>query len=149
VVAPDVLANHINPGSLEIHDSMASLLLVDDDFDMVDTCAEVLRSEGHHVRVARNGEEGLAQVEDDLPDLVLCDVDMPVLDGPNMAFRMFSHDVGQEEIPILLVSGAPDLRGIAEKVGTPYFLAKPFSVEQLLARVGRVLEERLPPRPRP
>jgi CheY-like chemotaxis protein len=128
---------------------MASLLLVDDDFDLGDTCAEVLRFEGHRVRVARNGEEGLAQVEDDLPDLILCDVEMPVLDGPTMVLRMFLHDLGQEQIPILLISGAQDLGGIAEKVGTPYFLAKPFSVEQLVAWVARVLEERLPPRPRP
>lgn len=126
---------------------MANLLLVDDDFDMVDVCADVLCSEGHDVRVARNGEDGVAQVQTDMPDLILCDVEMPILDGPNMALRLFLQDAGREKIPILLSSGAQDLRRVAEKVGTPYFISKPFTVEQLVALVARALAERIAPTP--
>jgi CheY-like chemotaxis protein len=127
---------------------MADLLIVDDDFDIADACADILRSEGHSVRVAKNGEEGLAFVAERLPDLIVCDVEMPVVDGPSMALRLFLLNVGREKIPIVLSSGVHDLRKVAERVGTPYFVAKPFSGEQLLALVMRALAHRVAPKPR-
>ena len=58
---------------------MADLLLVDDDSDAAQTLSEVLRAEGHAVRIARNGEQGLAELARRLPDAVLLDVEMPCL----------------------------------------------------------------------
>jgi CheY-like chemotaxis protein len=84
---------------------MADLLVVDDDDDIGDMLADILRELGHTVRVGRNGEQGLTLLEERLPDAVLLDVEMPALTGPQMAVRMFLHDVGQEEIPIVLQSG--------------------------------------------
>jgi CheY-like chemotaxis protein len=127
---------------------MADLLVVDDDLDMADVCSEVLRWRGHTVRLARNGEEGLAEISKGFPDLIVCDVEMPILTGPEMAYRMLLRDAGQEKIPILLSSGVQDLWSVAEQVGTPYFLAKPFTVESLVAMVERALAERIPPTPR-
>lgn len=127
---------------------MANLLLIDDDLDLADVFAEVLRAEGHTVRVARNGKEGLARLAEEKPDLIICDVEMPVLNGPDMAFQIFLRDAGEELIPILLTSGVADLHRVAEKVGTPYFLGKPFSVEQLLDAMRRALFERKPPQRR-
>ena len=127
---------------------MANILVVDDDPDMADCCAEVLRLEGHSAVIARNGAEGLTLVSADKPDLILLDVEMPVLNGPDMAYRLFIDDAGQELIPILLASGVLDLRSAAEEVGTPSFLGKPFSVKQLLAAVALALAERTAPRPR-
>jgi CheY-like chemotaxis protein len=126
---------------------MASLLIVDDDLDLADVLAEVLRSEGHEVRVARDGKEGLARLTDKKPDVILCDVEMPVLTGPEMAVQILLHDAGLEEIPILLTSGVPDLRRVADAVGTPYFLGKPVSFERLVAKLNQMLRERTPPRP--
>lgn len=106
--------------------AMAHLLLVDDDSDVVEAFAEVLRAEGHKVRTARTGEEGLLALRAaPLPDLVVLDVDMPVLGGPGMAHQMLLHDAGEEKIPILLVSGSDNLPQIARRMGTPYFLRKP------------------------
>ncbi len=127
---------------------MASLLLVDDDLDMADTLADVLRSEGHSVRLAHDGREGLAEVEAAFPDLIVCDVEMPNLTGPDMAYRIFLRDAGAEKIPILLISGVRDLREVAAHVGTKYFLTKPVSVERLLAVLAHALVERAPPQPR-
>jgi CheY-like chemotaxis protein len=126
---------------------MANVLLVDDDVDVADVFAEVLCAEGYSVRVAHNGREGLASLTAPLPDLVICDVEMPVLNGPDMAYQVFLRDLGAEKIPILLASGAADLQRIAERVGTPYYLAKPFTVEQLRPVLDRALTEKIPPRP--
>ncbi len=125
---------------------MAHLLLVDDDSDLVEAFAELLRAEGHEVRTARTGEEGLLALRAaPLPDLVVLDVDMPVLGGPGMAHQMLLHDAGEEKIPILLVSGSDSLAQIARRMGTPYFLRKPCDVGQFLDILGRALRERSAP----
>jgi DNA-binding NtrC family response regulator len=126
---------------------MADLLVVDDDMDVADSLADVLRDEGHIVRTARNGTHGLELLGERLPDAVLLDVEMPLLTGPEMAMRMLLNDCGQEEIPVILQSGVKDLTAIAALVQTPYFLGKPFTIEQMLSTLERALVERVPPRP--
>jgi DNA-binding NtrC family response regulator len=122
---------------------MAHVLLVDDDNDVVETYADFLRSEGHEVRTAGTGEEGLLALRAaPLPDVVVLDVDMPVLGGPGMAHKMLLHDAGEEKIPILLMSGREDLPRIAAQMGTQYFLKKPAEGEKLLNMLSRALRER-------
>jgi two-component system nitrogen regulation response regulator NtrX len=129
-------------------DRMADLLVVDDDADVGDLLAEVLRDEGHVVRTARDGSQGLESLAERLPDAVLLDVEMPSLTGPQMALRMFLNDCGQEEIPIILQSGCKDLGAVAAVVQTPYFLSKPFTVGEMLSMLARALIERVAPRAR-
>jgi CheY-like chemotaxis protein len=87
----------------------AELLLVDDDADAAEALAEALETEGYRVRMAGDGQKGLARLDEGLPDMVVLDVEMPVLDGPAMALQMFLTDGGREKIPILLCSGIRDL----------------------------------------
>ncbi|GAC1351315.1 MAG: hypothetical protein NVS3B20_01640 [Polyangiales bacterium] len=125
---------------------MAHLLLVDDDFDVVEIYADFLREEGHEVRTAGTGEEGLAALRAaPLPDAVVLDVDMPVLGGPGMAHKMLLHDAGEEKIPILLMSARENLPLIARQMRTPYFLKKPAEIEHFLALLARALRERNAP----
>jgi len=126
---------------------MADLLIVDDDSDLADLLAETLRAEGHAVRVAHDGREGLRRSDEQPPDLVLLDVEMPRMSGPGMAHQLLLHDCGLEKVPIVLVSGLVDLPRIAELVGTPYFLPKPYDAEAILEVVERALAERVPPMP--
>ncbi len=125
------------------------MLIVDDDEDVAWAVEQLVLSAGHTVRVAADGEAGLAALAERAPDVVILDVEMPLLDGPGMAYRMFVHDAGLEEIPIVLLSGVFELHKVAERVGTPYFTPKPFDPRQLLALVQRALTERAPPRPQP
>src|SRR5687768_9394612 len=81
--------------------NMADILLVDDDNDLVEALADLLRAKGHDVHTAATGEEGLRVLRSaSLPDALVLDVDMPVLGGPGMAHKMLLHDVGEEWIPI-------------------------------------------------
>ena len=133
---------------LESRTIMASVLIVDDDSDSVELCAELLVSAGHRVQTGRNGAEGLKSLDRGaLPDCILLDVEMPVLSGPEMAHQMRLHDAGRERIPILLVSGRRDLAEVAGRMGTPYFLAKasPDYATALLEILDRALRERRPP----
>jgi CheY-like chemotaxis protein len=127
---------------------MANVFIVDDSSDTVEVTAELLESAGHRVRTGRNGEEGLrALASGPLPDCVLLDVDMPVLNGPEMAHRMLLHDAGEERIPILFVSGRGDLSAVAGRMGTPYFLRKATTdyAESLVKMLDRALSERRAP----
>jgi CheY-like chemotaxis protein len=124
---------------------MAELCIVDDDADIAETLSEFLRDEGHRVRVAANGEEGLRLLDEGFPDLVLLDVEMPELDGPGMAHRMFLQNLGRENVPIVFLSGVADLHRVAARVGTPYYLPKPFSLERLLQVLSRALVARVAP----
>ena len=126
---------------------MADLLIVDDDEDILEALAELLASEGHHVCVAHDGIEGLKCLDAEHVDLILLDVEMPRLTGPEMAYEIFVRDAGNERIPIVLLSGKLGLDSVAKAIGTPYFVPKPSSADQLCASIERALTERTPPHP--
>lgn len=128
---------------------MSDVLVVEDDPDVSWALVELLESEGHVVRAAEDGMQGLRCLAERLPDVVLLDVEMPRLTGPEMAYRMFVNNLGMENVPIVLVSGVAGLRDLAGRIGTPYFLPKPFDLHRLLDMVARALRERELPRPCP
>jgi DNA-binding NtrC family response regulator len=127
---------------------MADLLIIDDDVDSVEALAEIMRDQGHDVRVGFNGRDGLRLAHERTPQLALLDVEMPILDGPGMAYEMFIHDMGLEDVPLVLLSGVTKLKELAGEIGTPYFLGKPYRFEQVVALVQKALAESKPPRPR-
>jgi DNA-binding NtrC family response regulator len=125
---------------------MARLLLVDDDNDIVEALGDLLRREGHDVHSASTGEEGLVVLRaSSLPDALILDVDMPILGGPGMAHKMLLHDVGEEDVPIILMSANPNLSEVARKMGTSYVVKKPTTIDAFLAVLDRALRERRGP----
>ena len=84
---------------------MADVLIIDDDLDSADALAELFRAEGHDVRVGYNGQDGLRLAQERIPQVALLDVEMPLLDGPGMAYEMLLRDMGLENIPVVFLSG--------------------------------------------
>lgn len=125
--------------------SAARILIVDDDVDMGEILAEILTARGYEVRVARDGEEGILRMREELPDLLVLDVEMPRLDGPGVAYRMLIENAGMQLVPVVLVSGVVGLAGVAARVGTPYCIAKPAAIAPLMVLIERALAERIPP----
>jgi CheY-like chemotaxis protein len=128
---------------------MADLLVVDDESELAELLAVLFEAVGHTVRVAYNGHEGLRLIAERQPDLVLLDVEMPLVTGPEMSCEMIIRDCGQELIPIVLLSGVTNLFQVAARVGTPYFLRKPFAADAVSQLVESALAERRPPLPAP
>jgi CheY-like chemotaxis protein len=126
---------------------MANILLVEDDPAVLMTLSFILETEGHVVRAAANGFEGLRCMKECTPELTVSDIEMPVLDGPSMALEIFYEDHGLEKVPLIILSGFPDISLIARQVGTPYFLSKPFEIDALSRLVEQALRERIPPIP--
>jgi two-component system cell cycle response regulator DivK len=127
---------------------MATVLIVDDNADIRTLLATVVEMAGHQVREASDGRKAVEAAAANRPDLMLVDVEMPVLTGPEMAYELFLRNFGLEKIPIILFSGIVGLYEIAERVGTPYFLGKPCSPDVLLGMVERALREHVSPQPK-
>jgi DNA-binding NtrC family response regulator len=129
-------------------DTLADVLIVDDDPDLTDTLANIVGLRGHRTRVAHDGREALAHVSEQRPDILLCDVEMPRLDGPDIAWLLHLRNCGDELIPVVLLSGVVDLARVADGVGTPYFLRKPYELSAIVQLLERALNERIAPTPR-
>ncbi len=123
---------------------MANVLMVDDDADVAEMMAFVLERAGHEVRRAVDGEDGLRILHEVHPDVIVLDVEMPRLTGPEMVRRILLQDAGTEKIPVVLVSGVVELEALARRVGVPYSLVKPCSADALRRTVDLALRERLP-----
>lgn len=129
---------------------MPRILIVDDDSAIRQNLAELLEGSGFSVRVAANGQEGLAAARIDVPDLILCDIMMPVLDGLALADQLRSHPT-TAHIPVVFLTGKAeqaDLRAGLD-LGAEDYLTKPCRIEKVLSvirmRLARrqVIEERL------
>ena len=124
------------------------VLIVDADPDIAKGFHGILKAEGHDVRLARTAEEGMRLLAvPPLPDVIILDDDLPILNGPGMAQQMRLHRGGEENIPIVLISAQVDLPEVAARMGTPYFLLKPCDVDALLNLLHRALRERAAPSP--
>lgn len=123
------------------------ILMVDDNLELIEIFAELLRRAGHVVRTVGSGEEGLKLLRTTpLPDVVVLDVDMPPgMSGPAMAHQMFLHDAGQEDITVVLVSGNEDLAAVAKRMRTPYWMTKPANLAGFLTILKRVRVENTAP----
>src|SRR4051812_7712234 len=113
------------------------VLVVDDDEDLLATMEDLLRLRGYNVVTAANGQEALARVDERLPELILLDMRMPVMDGWQFvsAFRL-AHQV---PTPIVVVTAAPDAQSRAQQVEANAWLSKPFDVKDLFATIERYL----------
>jgi CheY-like chemotaxis protein len=115
-----------------------TVLIVDDDPDMLETCVRILRLSGHDSLTATGGEEALALLRGRLPDLILADLRMPGMDGLTLLTR--ARQVAPH-VPVVIVTGYGSLETarLAREAGAAAFLAKPFSVGELRGLVARVL----------
>jgi CheY-like chemotaxis protein len=113
---------------------MRRVLVVDDNSALRGIVAEVLRDEGYGVDTAGDGAEALAKVREDPPDAVVCDLMLPVLDGPGFVEACRGDPVGRA-IPIMLVSSVDTVATVARQLPVQGYLAKPFDLENLVATV--------------
>jgi two-component system, OmpR family, response regulator len=114
------------------------ILVVDDEASITELVAMALRYEGFTVQAVQNGREALDAVTAFAPDLVVLDIMMPGLDGFEVARRVRN---GSSVLPILFLTardGTEDkVRGLT--LGGDDYMTKPFSVEELVARIRAIL----------
>jgi CheY-like chemotaxis protein len=118
-------------------DATPLVLIVDDDPDMLAVEEDALLARGYRVEKAGNGEEALKRVAEAMPQLILLDMRMPVMDGWNFA-RAVRERYGRR-IPIVVVTAAEDSKLRADEIGAEGELGKPFELDTLYAVVNDVL----------
>lgn len=116
---------------------MASILLVEDDPDLRRLVARALADGGHHVDSAANAMGGLKMATTDAFDLIVLDLGLPDLDGRDL-LRMI-RAVSRVPIIVATARGADDVVVSTLDAGADDYIVKPFSVQQLQARVRAVL----------
>ena len=121
--------------------SDAHILIVDDDRTTRFVIRNVMEDAGHFVLEAKNGEEALKIFNEQLPDLILMDANMPVMDGFSTCHQLRKHPEGSQ-IPILIITGLDDEHSIerAFAVGATDYIPKPVNIAVLGKRVERLLE---------
>lgn len=116
---------------------MPTILIVEDDYLIAEMLAMLLEDEGYRVVTAQHGAEGLDCLATASIDVVLCDIMMPVLDGPDFCRAMQAHP-GFKNIPLIFMSAALET---SVGNGCPYaaFLHKPVDLDTLLATINDAL----------
>ncbi|HSD22044.1 MAG TPA: response regulator [Anaeromyxobacter sp.] len=114
-----------------------SVLVVEDDPDLLALLEMILQDAGHSVRTAPEGAAALARVAEEMPGAILLDMRMPGMNGWDFAHE-FRARYGRA-CPIVVVTAAENARARAEEIGAEGWLSKPFEIEDVLETVARHL----------
>lgn len=115
------------------------ILAIDDTATLRALLSLCLRDAGHEVVEAENGAEGIAKFEKHQPQLVITDLNMPVMDGIEFTRACREHpDGGSTPIVILTTESGADLKSEGRRAGATAWMVKPFAPETLLALVAQL-----------
>ncbi|WP_427968039.1 response regulator transcription factor [Altererythrobacter sp.] len=120
------------------------IALVDDDRNILTTVSIALQAEGFVTRVYSDGETALRALLDNPPDLAVFDIKMPKMDGLELLRKMREHSA----IPVIFLTSKDDERDeeVGLELGADDYIAKPFSLRLLLARIRAILRRSDPTR---
>jgi CheY-like chemotaxis protein len=118
---------------------MASILIVEDHPTMRDAMRLVLEEDGHQVEEASDGEVGIAMVRDHAPDVVLLDLNIPVVSGDEVLETLKADPTTSEVLVVVVTATGEEGRRKALSRGADGYITKPFSPLALLRTVERVL----------
>jgi two-component system nitrogen regulation response regulator NtrX len=118
---------------------MEKILIIDDERSIRNTLQEILSLEDFQVSIAENGKEGLEKIKSDAPQVVMCDIKMPGMDGIELLETLSSS---HPELPIIMISGHGDIETAVEslKKGAFDYLQKPLDLNRVLVTVRNALD---------
>jgi CheY-like chemotaxis protein len=111
---------------------MPTVLVVDDEFGIVELFEAILQDEGYRVLTAVNGKLALEILANERPDLIFLDFMMPVMDGPSV-LRAIARNPELVGVPIVLMSSMLEPAVRERCSGYTFFLPKPFKISHLIA----------------
>ena len=133
---------------ISITKDMPSILIVDDEQDLLDLLAYNLAKDGHEVQTAKNGIQALRALEQALPAAIILDLMMPHMDGLQLVKEIRSRSEWNH-IPVLMLTarGSVEDRIKGLEMGADDYLSKPFSQKELLLRLRALLRRASSPEP--
>jgi len=123
--------------------SVHRIYVIDDEPDMVELLATVLRAEGYEIETYTDGRAALARVLEEPPELLLLDLMMPDLDGFEL-LKLLRLDARGRDVVVLVVSARTGHRAQLEtlQLGANAYIYKPFSPRELVVQVRQLLAQR-------
>ncbi len=123
--------------------SRARVLVVDDESDIVSTIQYRLKFCEFDVITASNGKEGLEKAANEKPDIILLDINMPVMDGHEMLERLKSRP-DLKDTPVIMLTAYSDGKDIAKAadLGIADYVTKPFDFTELMEKISNALENK-------
>ena len=120
--------------------SKRTIIVVDDDPDLVNIVRLFLENAGFNVRCAYSGPELFASMEEQKPDLIILDIMMPQMDGLEVLTRL-KGDPSTASIPVILLTAKVQHEDVLGdyKMGAEYYITKPFTTGQLLDVINSIL----------
>ena len=117
------------------------VLIVDDDYEIIDSIRYALEGEGYTVVIARDGNQGLALAERENPDLMILDMMMPKRSGFLVLEKL--RRVRETPLPVIMITGNEGSRhkAYAELLGVSDYIRKPFAMDRLLQAVENLLNK--------
>lgn len=114
------------------------ILVVDDDPDILDALRFMLEDAGYEVKTSEKGEyvENLRDTNGGLPDVIILDVLLSGKDGRLICQKLKSQE-DTRHIPIIMISAHPNAKQSVSAVGADDFMAKPFDMDDLLAKIAK------------
>src|SRR3989475_824117 len=108
------------------HPAPFTILVIDDDLDILETITDLLAMDGHRALATSGGADGLTQARSERPDLILVDYHMPVMDGLAVVERL-KADAATRQIPVVaLTGGTAEHANKLSRAGCIGFIPKPF-----------------------
>ncbi|MCX5777803.1 MAG: response regulator [Elusimicrobia bacterium] len=116
------------------------ILIVDDDFDSIDTLQMILENSGYIVLIALNGASGIQMAHEHKPDIIILDVMMPDMNGYQVCEKLKS-DADTQYIPVIMLTGrdkGEDVTTALDKQAD-WLVTKPYDVRYLMSKVASFL----------
>ena len=123
---------------------MKKILFVEDEAALQKTFGEVLSQEGYKMISAMNGEEGLALIKSEKPDLILLDLIIPKLNGFEV-LKSLKGDKATEGIPVIVLTnleGTGDVERALELGATTYLVKANYTLQEVIQKIKQAIEEK-------
>ena len=115
-----------------------TILVVDDEKDVIESMKNILERRGYSVLTALNGIEGLQKIRKEKPDLIVTDVLMPEMDGYKF-YKELKRSTNTAQIPVIIVTARGQMEDTFKVVGVDGFITKPFSPQDLCSEIEGLL----------
>ncbi len=140
---PHPIPSLVVPEVVEEKAIVKTIMVVDDSITVRKVTARLLKRQGMEVITAKDGVDAVAQLQEHIPDLMLLDVEMPRMDGYELATQI-RNSSEWKHIPIIMITSRTGAkhRDRAEKIGIDRYLGKPFNESELLENINALLSER-------
>tara|TARA_B100001245_G_C22791215_1_gene381666 strand:+ start:368 stop:739 length:372 start_codon:yes stop_codon:yes gene_type:complete len=117
-----------------------TILIIDDDSEIIETLQTILTSSGYEVLTERDGDQGLKTAEEKQPDLIILDMMMPKRSGFLVLEHLRKKDKTKPSIIMITANEGSRHQVFAEMLGVDAYIRKPFAVDKLTAQVAKLLE---------